>query len=255
MTRLGPPVCWVVLSRLPAERLQALVQQDWRDQFATVIDPPPWIVVAGELGYSALVSSSPGTEGADWRLAERISQLAPDQPVYSLWLDPERREVFCWQRGQRCDPSQADPVTLAGQLGFTVVEPSRPRTIRSVLVVEGAGRAQVEQAVADSGGEDWVECRTNRRGVLVSARGDGSLGTVPWQLSELLGTSVLYVVQLDQDSDWFAVVILRNGQEASRYESPEDPDRLADVLGVRKLSQLIEYLDIPAGLLRRSLPS
>jgi hypothetical protein len=39
--------------------------------------------------HSALISRAPGSQGSDWSLAEIISRSVGNEPVCSLWFDPE----------------------------------------------------------------------------------------------------------------------------------------------------------------------
>ena len=121
MTTLDPSISWAVLAPLPARELERLAEREWRREFPAAIDPPPWTAIQGRHEYNALVSRSPGAEGGDRHFAEILSGLV-DEPVYSLWLDPERQAIFRWASGQTSSPA-GDPFRLAESLGFTVSEP------------------------------------------------------------------------------------------------------------------------------------
>ena len=210
MTSLDASICWAVLAPLSTGDLERVAAREWARDFPYAIDPPPWQTVAGDAGYNALVSRSPGTEGSDRHFAEILSRRAPGRAVYALWLDPERREAFAWKDGREVDPPSATLDVVAAQAGFTIAADVPLATEEmSAAVVEGASIGEVQAALGEFADEPWLRVQPGPAGVLITAT-DGPLGTQAWDVAEALPSATVYYVQ--QWAHAFDVLVLRGAE-------------------------------------------
>jgi hypothetical protein len=250
MTRMDRIPCWVVLAPLPPEQLEELVRDNWLLEVPYATDPPPWFVERVG-GYSAVISPEQGTEGAERTLATRCSAIAPESPVYSLLLNPEREQIGTWLAGKVVSETDRDPRPLAASLGLELPRPAVRAAPPSVAVVAGASAAEVRQVLADLGDPEWIRATANRLGVLVSAD-DGPLGTQAWDIAEALPAAEVYYVQRDPDAGVFSVLVLRGGRELGSFLAPpldDDTPRLTEILGATTPAAILEALDIRKDIL------
>lgn len=245
MTPLDASICWAVLAPLSTGDLEQVAAREWTRDFPCAIDPPPWQTVAGDAGYNALVSRSPGTEGSDRHFAEILSRLAPGRTVHALWLDPERRQAFEWKDGREVAPPSASPDGIAAQAGFTIAADVPPsKTEISAAVVEGASIGEVRAALGEFADEPWLHVRPGPAGVLITAT-DGPLGTQAWDVAEALPSATVYLVQ--QRADAFEVLVLRGAEEVGLYRVPAFDDQasaLPDIKGEAEPGAIMRVLGI-----------
>jgi hypothetical protein len=247
MTTLDSSICWAVLVALPVSTLRHVAEREWERDFPHAIDPPPWETVPGRGEYAALVSDSPGSEGADRHFAEILSTLVAGKPTYSLWLDPERQHVFVWEHGRQIASRQVDPLELAESLGFEVGRPETATPAPSVAVVEGASLQDVRQALADLTDLPWIHLTPGPAGVLVTAD-EGPLGTQAWEIAEALPAATVYYVRHRLDPVELTVLVLRGPEEIGRFRAPaldDDSEMLTDVKGARAPDAILAALGIP----------
>ena len=213
------------------------------------VEGPPWKVIEGNEKYTAVVSDTPGSEGADRPIAE-LAAGETEKPVYALWLDPEREQIFVWQRGLAGAMQPGAPLELARQLGFDTAgrEPDRPPF--DVAVVEGATLEEVRQALGDTALEPWLRIEPCAEGVLLSSE-DGTLGTQGWDAAEALPQrTTTYLVQRWPGTGAFSVVVLRGGVEVGRFRVPEiEDDALLGIKGAQTPEGIAAALGIPPQLL------
>lgn len=251
MTTLDNSTCWAVLAPLPAPELRRVAEGEWRRDFPYAIDPPPWEAVAGQGEYAALISRSPGSEGGDHHFAEIFSTIVTGKPVYSLWLDPERQQIFEWKNGRQFEPPpEGDPLEFAESLGFEVARREIPPLARSVAVVEGASVRDVRRALGDMAEDTWIHLAPNKVGVIVTAI-DGPLGTQAWDIAQAMPTATIYYVQRRTAPSEFTVLVLRGSEAIGRLRIPalDDTEKLTDIKGARTLDAILDALGIPPGIL------
>jgi hypothetical protein len=251
MTTPDSSICWAVLAPLPVLELRRVAEGEWRRDFPYAIDPPPWEALAGRGEYAALISRSPGSEGGDHHFAKIFSMLVTGRPVYSLWLDPERQQIFEWKDGRQFgSPPEGDPLEFAESLGFEIVRRETPPLARSVAVVEGASVRDVRRALGDMADDTWIHLTPSRVGVLVTAT-DGPLGTQAWGIAEALPTATIYYVRRRTAPDELTVLVLRGSEEVGRLRVPalDDTEMLTDIKGARTPDAILDALGIPPEIL------
>jgi hypothetical protein len=245
MTPLDTSICWAVLAPLAIEELERIAAREWARDMPGAIDPPPWQAVAGEAGFNALVSRSPGTEGSDRHFAEILSSLAPGHSVYSLWLDPERQHAFAWKEGAETGTPQATPDEIASRAGFRIAPVTAPPAPdMSAAFVEGASLDAVRAALGEFADEPWLQVEQGTGGVVITAT-DGPLGTQAWDVAEALPAATVYFVQ--QGTGLFEVLVLRGQEQAGSFRIPPlegEPAALADIKGERLPLAIMRALGI-----------
>ncbi|UQA59895.1 hypothetical protein [Polyangium aurulentum] len=245
MTILDASICWAVLAPLSTGDLEQVAAREWARDAPYAIDPPPWQTVAGDAGYNALVSRSPGAEGSDRRFAEILSRLAPGRTVHALWLDPERRQAFAWKDGREVSPPPASLDDVAAQAGFSIAADVPSFTAEmSAAVVEGASIGEVRAALGEFADEPWLHVQPGPAGVSITAT-DGPLGTQAWDVAEALPSATVYFVQ--QWADAFEVVVLRGAEEVGLYRVPPlsgHANALPDIKGEVEPQAILRILGI-----------
>jgi hypothetical protein len=242
---LNNNVCWAVFTRLPLQKIQRIIKEEWRHEFPYGIDPPPWEAFAGSKDYSALISRLPGSEGSDRDFAEAFSRLAKEHIVYSIWLHPERECIFEWKNGKELPSYVADPLVLAEALGFQVARQPEWPSCFSLTVVEGATVEQVKLALGEIASEPWITIRPNRVGVLITAD-DKRIGTQAWDVSEKLTTIAVYYVQQCPDEGRFMATVIRDGVAAGTLSYPAfEDDTISDIMGYNTPNEILQALHIP----------
>ena len=229
------PTCWLVLAPLPASELEQIAETEWKRRFPFSVDPPPWEVVTGTGTYNALASRLPGSEGTDRPLAERASRLARKDPVFSLWLDPERSAISQWRNGKEVRAPSGDPLDVATSLGFSLGSVSAQRDFR-VALVDGATVQDVRAALGDIANEDWLRIATAPTGALITST-DGAIGTQGWDVAAALPAATVFLVQHWPSSGAFEVRVLRGSDEIGVMRVPplagQAPSALHEIKGAR----------------------
>jgi hypothetical protein len=242
-------LCWAVLAPLSTDELRRIVDADWKRVMPYAVDGAPWEVIEGNGEYAAIVSDTPGSEGADRPLAERAAGVAK-KAVYALWLDPEREQIFVWERGRAAAMRPGAPLELARDLGFDTERPG-PAALPpfDVAVVEGASVEEVRQALGDVASEPWLRIEPCAGGVLLSSQ-DGTLGTQGWDAAEALPLTTTYLVQRWPGTGDFSVVVLQGGKDVGHFGVPQiEDDALPHVRGARTPEAISGALGIPPQLL------
>jgi hypothetical protein len=251
MMTLDNSICWVLFAPLPLTELERIAAREWKRDFPYAIDPPPWEAIAGRKEYAALICRSPGAEGSDRHFAEITSRLTNGETVYSVWLDPERQQIFEWKNGKQIESRDEDPFDLAESLGFQVArQPGIPGPSTSLAVVEGASVEDVRRALNQQADVTWLRFEPNDIGVLVRAK-EGPLGTQAWDIAEALPDATVYYVNRWLDPEQFNVLVLRGSSEVGRFRSPPfegDEEGLKDVKGARTPEAVARALRIPSSL-------
>jgi hypothetical protein len=246
MTLLDASLCWAVLAPLSIGDLEQVVAREWARDAPHAVDPPPWETVAGELGYNAIVSRTPGTEGSDRHFAALLSGLVPGQTVYALWLDPERRQAFTWEKGSDAGAPPASPDEVAARAGFSLAAGGLPAMAEvSAAVVEGASLGEVRAALGEFADADWLRVAQGPAAVSITTT-DGPLGTQAWDVAEALPSATVYFVQ--QRADAFEVLVLRGAAEAGLYRLPglhDQANALADIKGETAPEAILRVLGMP----------
>lgn len=122
-------------------------------------------------------------------------------------------------------------------------EPPAVRTKTAVVVV-----GSTVSAVRAIGGDQHIELRANRHGVLVLGRpGDRVI-----DYAELLDGPV-YDILYNVHTGWFSVTIFRRGEAPARWDNRPDEHagytRVPDVLGGTTPTAILDALDVPVALL------
>lgn len=245
MTRLDATICWAVIAPLPPAELERVAAREWNNEAPHAIDPPPWQAVAGQGGYHALISRSPGTEGSDRHFAAILSRLAPDRPVYALWLDPERRQAVEWKGGSETGTPLASVDEVAALAGFSIAPEIRPFPVDlSLAVVEGASLPEVRGALGEFADASWLRVEEGTAGVVLRAT-DGPLGTQAWDVAAALPSATVYFVQ--EVGGAFEVLVLRGQEEAGQYRMPAldgEPVSLENIKGETAPDAILRALGV-----------
>jgi hypothetical protein len=246
--RLSEKLCWAVLAPLPAAELRRIVAERWREVAPYAIEGPPWDVTEGNGEYAAVVSDVPGSESADRPVAERAASMT-EKPVYALWLDPEREQIFVWNGGHGCAMRPGAPLELARTLGFDTAERTPQLPPFDLAVVEGATIEEIRRALGDAASEPWLRIEPCAGGVLLSAE-DGRIGTQGWDAAEALPQATTYLVQRWPGTGAFSVVVLRGGEDVGHFRVPQiEDDALPDIKGARTPEGIAAALGIRPQLL------
>jgi hypothetical protein len=245
------PICWMVLAPIPAGELARFAVAEWARRFPHAVDPPPWSAVAGNGEYAALVCRQAGAEGKDRPFAEHASRIAGDRAVYSLWLDPERAEIFEWRNGGETRTLPHDPSDFAGRLGVAV-EREAPAQDYRVAVVEGASVGEVRAALGSDADEEWLRIDPGPAGVLITST-DGAIGTQAWDVAEALPDATVYLVQRWPDREEFEVRVLRGTEDVGVFAIPraagDTQPAVDEIRGARTPAAIAAALGIPLALL------
>ncbi len=125
----------------------------------------------------------------------------------------------------------------------TTEEPPATRT-KTAVVIPGTTVA----AVRAIGGEQHIELRANRQGVLITGRP----GARVIDYADVLGGPV-YDLMYNARTGWFSVTVYTGHAQPTRWDNRPDDDagyeRLPDVLGATTPSAILAVLDVDAELL------
>jgi hypothetical protein len=243
----------MVIARVPEAELDRVAQQRYAKAFPFGGGRYSWDVVRGTDGWSGLISRLPGSEGSDWTIAEIISRSLGNEPVYSLWFDPERSSIVEWRRGRRAGERSGSPDDLARSYGFDVGPPveawRRPPT-RGVAVVEDTPVEVVRRGFGRQADEPWLHIEVGRIGTVLHTT-DGDVGMEAWDLSKALPDATIYLVEHELDSGGFSVVLLKAGAMTASFRIPESDGDLTvpEIKGVRTPSAILSVLGIAPTLL------
>jgi hypothetical protein len=233
---------------LAANELEQATLREWKKQMPNAMGHPPWEVISGRATYAALVCREPGSEGGDAWLAKSLSRSV-EQPVYSLWFDPDRLEIWVYELGKQTGSRSEDPREFAENLKVPL--PTRPTRIvetYSIAVVEGASPNEVTMALGEMATESWLCVKQGSAGVLVYST-DGDIGLLGWDLAIALPQASVYLLMREPQSERFAVYILHGNTQIGVLEIPQqdivDVPSLACVKGARTPETIATVLGIP----------
>jgi hypothetical protein len=243
-------ICWMVIAPLTEAELRRIACAERKKEFPFGSDADlPWTTARGAK-HGALVSRLPGSQGADWSLAEIISKKLGQEVVYSVWFDPEMSRIVEWRKGKQSKELNEPPYDFARSLGFDVVSPfERPRSVprRMVLVVEHASADEVRRVLGD---DDRLRIEATPAGVRVSAE-DGRLPTESLDLTKALRKAVIYEVEHTLDPEAFRVIVLQDCEEKGSFDLPpvdvEQP--LSEIRGATTRDDILAKLAIDPALL------
>jgi hypothetical protein len=241
------PICCMVIAPRSDAELAQVARDEHAKEFPHGTHPTYWTTARGAK-HAALISRLPGSEGSDWTLAEIISKSVGNDPVYTLWLDPERSKIVEWRKGKQTGELEEPPAAFARSLGFAIDDVAAPYTrpaVRMVAVVD-ASAEEVRRVLPDYAAE--LRITTGPAGTIVSLP-DGDLGG--WEVSSALPDATVYHVEHRLDPDIFNVLVLRAEAIVGAFRIPEveDDDAVSDILGASTRQGVLARLGIDPALL------
>lgn len=244
------PIQIAILAPLTVDKLDAAAEQAHRTERPFGDVRHPWELRAGSGAYSALFTRERGTESSEWTLAESLSQTC-NEPVYSVWLDPEYpRMIYELRGGKKVGERRGDPIELARTLGVDLSASEPPAgaeapTVVTVAVVDGIGAAEVGRLLGGVADEGWLQL-TDVRGSTILSAPDGDLRSAPWALTDALSEHEIYFIYGDRARRELSIQVLRGGSTIGTFYSPpvEGEQTLSTIKGAKAVSAILDALGV-----------
>ncbi len=212
-------------------------------------DPLPGMEIVNGIGaYNALADYKPGPPHgeAEERVAQELSRGSVG-PCFVLSFDCEPQRVTRYEGGHKVFDGDGDATTIARHHGLSNLLPPPREEPRSFVFAEGAGIAEVAQAlevpVPGPGAKLHLEERSN--GTLGWTEGQ-VLGARAAKLSRKLKARVHAI--LDAPGA-FHVSVYENGTEAAAFEQPatdwSEGLRVDAILGGRNREEILRSVGAP----------